>query len=407
MPIPLFEEKVQVYEAKIKVYVELLHKVVRLYDEQEIVRKFLGFPQVVDRIIRNSIAKDHGLFFARLDGYIDAHTGKIKFLENNSDAPAGTLFTPRINNMSIRFMNELEIFKPHTQISEFTFQEENSMLNALQKVFEDKFSRTPRTLVIFQIRNQSNRESIELSQLSTQTFKVYVTDPRDVRHKSNSLYTIDGEKIDLIWNKINTVYWNRLVEESPELLSLWDEMMESDSDFIHFNPFCYRYITENKLFASLLYAAEFEQFFTSEELAIRDTFIPVSYKIGHSQEVQYNNETHDLHILAQGNRKDFVLKEPYDIRGDGVTIGVDCDAETWKIKLEEVLQKGGILQEYIKPQQLPFFHDFQETNLINMNFHIDTFLFGNKLLGFGAKASTNHKVNIFQGGIKVPIIVFK
>ena len=40
-----------------------------------------------------------------------------------------------------------------------------------------------------------------------------------------------------------------------------------------------------------------------------------------------------------------------------------------------------------------------------MKVSLDTFVFGGRFIGFGAKASNNERVNVFQGGRKLAVRV--
>jgi len=403
VPIPLREECVQDYVTNLNSYIALLDKVIALYKTESGIRNYFNFSEAVNELVLLSIEKEQGKFFSRFDGYLTTQN-QIKILENNSDAPAGTIFTPRINNMCINFLNRLG--SHNGGLSKYTMMNDRIMVDVMVEEYLRLFQKRPNNLAVFQIRGKANNESVELSKFSDEELEIFVVDPRDIQYEQDGVYA-NGRKIDLVWNKINTVYWNQLVETDPWLISKWTEVITKASNFIHFNPFSKRYITENKLFAALLYHENFSSFFTEEERRIRDLFVPQSYKLEKGKTIAFKGQQFDLYDFAVNFRTELVLKETYDIRGDGVTIGIASSGIHWEERLKAAFDKGGILQYYIQPKQLYFFKDFDNIDLTNMNFHVDTFIFGSQILGFGGKASANHKVNIFQGGVKAPVLVFK
>lgn len=408
-PIPIFLNETNVIDCfkSIKKYVKILEKIIELYSENITIQEFFNFSPEIHQLVLTSIENEQRHFFSRLDGYISDSTQEIKILENNSDAPAGTIFTPRINAMSNRFIvQNVHLNKESFTLSENNFIDEYKMIECFHQAYYEKHHKVPKFMVVLQLRGKSNKESLEISKLRGST-TTKVVDPRDLVYKIDAVYTPDGIKINLVWNKINTVFWNELVKENPDLIQKWNHAISKYDDFMHFNPFSYRYITENKLFASLLYDEAFEKFLTEEELGVRNKLVPRSFKLISNKRVTYQQNEYNIFELAKLFKNQFVLKESYDVRGDGVIIGLDSDEETWKSKVQSIKEKGGILQEFISPKRLDFIDDIKTLELSEKNFHIDTFLFGQKILGFGAKASKNRKVNIFQGGFKVPILVIK
>ena len=410
IPLPLIEKELIDCHKKIKRYVQLINKIILLYEKEEKIRTFFSFSKEVEKLILVSIQNEQKKFFSRFDGYLSNKTKELKILENNSDAPAGTLFTPRINKMSVRFIKEyldVKNFDIDQCLSPLSFLDESVMIKKIVDCFTDLYSKAPTNLAVFQKNGGANVESVELTKLSNKfNLNIFVVDPRDLTYSDDCVF-FKNEKIDLVWNKINTVFWNDLILKDEKLCEKWTNIIAKNNNFMHFNPFCYRYISESKLFSSVLYDPDLQCFFDEDDIEIRNKLIPKSYKLRLDSKVEIDDSSLNLHDYAIKNQNNLVIKECYDIRGDGVTIGLDQDSNYWLEKIYELSIKGGIVQEFIYPNQILFIEDFNKNNLKNLNFHIDTFVFGEEILGHGAKASSNHKVNIFQGGIKVPIIVVK
>jgi hypothetical protein len=93
----------------------------------------------------------------------------------------------------------------------------------------------------------------------------------------------------------------------------------------------------------------------------------------------------------------------YDIRGDGVTIGRSADRTDWLAAITDGWHQHHLAQQFIAPTQLPVLH--ADGVIRPLSVSLDTFVFGGQPVGFGAKASSGDKVNVFRGGRKIAVRV--
>lgn len=135
------------------------------------------------------------------------------------------------------------------------------------------------------------------------------------------------------------------------------------------------------------------------------TWLPWARKLEPGKTVSFEGENVDLKRLVLERQQDFVLKEPYDIRGDGVTIGRTVDHSTWAAKIEKGFRQGNIVQQYIAPMTYPVLGDAARMDCVPMKISFDSFVFGGRFVGLGSKASHNERVNLFQGGRKLAVRV--
>ena len=75
-------------------YVRLLGTVVRLFRAEPEVRRWYGLGPAAEQLIDADTGPADAPWVCRLDGYLDQDAERLVLLENNADAPAGTLFTP-------------------------------------------------------------------------------------------------------------------------------------------------------------------------------------------------------------------------------------------------------------------------------------------------------------------------
>ena len=107
----------------------------------------------------------------------------------------------------------------------------------------------------------------------------------------------------------------------------------------------------------------------------------------------------DVSTIALRERASLVLKVPYDIRGDGVTVGRAVDAGAWSRRVAEVRRQDGVVQQYVEPTEVPVVTDV----LAMMNSSLDWFVIDGRVVGLGSKASSGPLVNLFQGGTKLAV----
>jgi hypothetical protein len=258
------------------------------------------------------------------------------------------------------------------------------------------------TVAILQMTGRSNLESLEMAtEFSARGTPTFVADPRAVEIHSDGI-RIEGRPADLIWNKVNTVYWNQLAAESPDLLSRWAAAIGSGK-VCHCNPFAARYVTESKLCAAFLQEPEFASAFAPEDRSFLAQVLPWSRKLAPGKRVDYQGESWDLARLVLSRPADFVIKQPYDIRGDGVTIGRSTNSQQWEDVVAQGVRHGYVAQEFIPGRAYPVLTGTRETQVIPMTTSFDSFMFGGKLVGHGSKGGLGTKVNVFQGGQKLAV----
>ena len=405
LPITVAASHLDNHRSVVEHYVACLERVISHYLSSADVRAYFALSPEEENLVRADTSLKPAIRIARLDGYINQADGKLRILENNSDCPAGILFTERINLLTDRLLERVNA-ESGVALVKMPLDERDcarqEMLAAYRQQGGDK--KNP-TIAILQIKGRSNLESIEMAKefcaRGTQTF---VADPREVSVSADGV-RMEGREVDLIWNKVNTVYWNNLVAETPGLLGRWAEAISSRR-VCHINPFASRYVTESKLCAAFMQEPEFAHHFEPAEREFLKEVLPWSRKLKEGKEVEYKGKSWEMSELLRERQFDFVLKQPYDIRGDGVTIGRSVTRSEWEEALKRAVSEGNTAQEFINGQSYPVMTGARETQVTPMTASFDSFMFGGRLCGLGAKASLKHKVNLFQGGRKLAVRVY-
>lgn len=388
------------HQASMGAYLTLLEKTILLCLRHRELSDYLGHSDIDRAFIATPLRAKRFITICRLDGYVDRACGQLKLLEHNSDSPAGILFSPRLNALVEHLWARFGNISLRDHLGAHQFDDTAQV----QSIFASAVGSEDSTLAILQESGKANTESPEMAtQFSNAGLESCVTDPRDIEMGKDGIFS-NSKRIGAFWNKINTVYWQRFIERNPNQIDKWLRIL-NDGDVSHLNHFGARLVTENKRCLALLQEERFSHYFSDTERELISRMHPWARKFESGKSVLWRGEKLDMVDLARAHPESFVIKEPYDIRGDGVTIGRGCTSTDWKSKVDAAQHEGYVLQEYIAPTQLPVAHADERTAMSICNSSLDTFMFEGKVVGYGAKVSTNHHVNLFKGGRKVAVLV--
>lgn len=401
-PLPLFavHSEAAAVADDAERYVVLLGRIVELYRQHEEIRHWYSLGPSAESLILADTRLGDVIPVCRLDGYLEQGSERLRLLENNADAPAGTLFSPRVNNVVRDTLVRLGMTPP--EWSSLTFDSELALFNTLVTMLQRAGSPIgdPRVAVL-QFSGAANRESQEMVRaLRAAGLFAIVADPRDLRIRDSRVWFGD-EPVDVCWNKINTVAW-RVVESDTDLLARWVTALR-DTGFVHVNPFGARYIAESKLTLALPRQPGFAGLFTQQEHALLDRLLPWTRRLT-SDEVTADGQAPLLDEVTD-QQAQYVIKEPYDIRGDGVTVGRAVGRRDWEQAVKQAQARELVVQRYVTPSAFPVYRAGSSPSVIAMPVSFDTFVMNGRVCGFGSKASLNARLNVFQGGQKLAVYV--
>ncbi|MDQ1740926.1 MAG: hypothetical protein QOE53_2578, partial [Pseudonocardiales bacterium] len=215
--VPLLVDRAEVAAATpvIEAYLRALDATVRRYLTDPGMRSWFGLDPAAEALVRAEGEGRARVEVCRLDGYVC--DGRLWILENNADAPAGTLFTPRLN----AYVAAAAGYRVDPRLP----------MERSEEVFLDVLCGGPGgagrsgaqqlRVRILQPAGRSNRESIEIAAaLRGRGIDAEVIDPRQLDAGAAQFHH-DGHPVDVIWNKINTVGWRDIVAAAPELVEPW------------------------------------------------------------------------------------------------------------------------------------------------------------------------------------------
>lgn len=380
-------------------YVALLEKVVRLYRTSAEVREFMDLGSAAEELIDAEGDIGRAIIVCRLDGYLERRSGRLRILENNADSPAGTLFTPRLNRLTRDLIGDCLRAPPLLPMDQ-----SDPFLDLLLAAAPAVPGQRPLRTAVLQLRGKSNLESHEVAAaLRSRGHSSEVVDPRELTMTVDGLGTRDGP-LDVVWNKINTAVWNEFVAKEAGVVDTLGRAARHDVGPTMLNSYGARHVAEAKTSLALLHDPRFASLFAPEELALVDRLVPWTAKLERGATVSYEGADWPLEKLLIERQGELVLKDRYDIRGDGVTIGRAESPERWRHRIGSSWRTGASVQRHVEPAvyDVALVGTDQRAAL---NTSLDSFVFQGRLVGLGAKASRHHKVNLFQGGSKLCVIL--
>lgn len=153
------------------------------------------------------------------------------------------------------------------------------------------------------------------------------------------------------------------------------------------NPLAGRWIGDNKLCLALLSDPRFAGMFTAAERDAVQRLIPYSRKTGDGVEA--------AELLA--DRAGWVVKGPYDTRGNSVYVGVEQDENQWRTVVRQAADGGWLAQRAI-PAYRRHWHGtpcYQDLSIV---------LLHGAWAGYTSRISENLRVNVAQGGGRQVVI---
>jgi hypothetical protein len=400
-PLLVLQKRLAEARPWIEAYVRLLEKIVALYRNDAVVRAFYDLSHAAERLIEVEPEPPRSVSICRLDGYLTGDDLTMRLLENNADSPAGTFFTPRLNIIARKLLHShLQAAKPLLPMDQG-----QPFLDALLQAYHDAGGTESKPFVaVIQPEGRSNRESLEVAAaMNAERWPAAVADPRDLEIASAGIFH-RGKRVELIWNKINTGLWNTMVTETPRIIDIFVKMLQHPRRPVHINSMGARHVAEAKTSLAFVHDPRFAGLFNAEEQAVINRLVPWTVKLERGSQVAFEGRIVDLAELLRTRKPDLVVKQQYDIRGDGVTVGRSTDAAIWQKNIDDNWNTGAVVQRYVPPAKYPVVLAGAVAPT-PMNISLDSFVFNGKLVGLGAKASVHDKVNVFQGGSKLPVIV--
>jgi glutathionylspermidine synthase len=365
------------------------------YTTNEDLRTELAVPEWEDRLIRIEPGFPRPMRICRLDAFLQGYD--IKFLEFNSDSPAGIGYTDVLYeglSTSIDLPRVRQEFD--TSYTPMLPELMATLLDAYAYVRARRpdLPETPRMALIdaegapavpeFRITCQAaGRQGIEA---------IFGT-LDDV--------TYDGSTLHVHGQPVHVVYRRAMAEQIGE-----SDLVAAarDGSVCIANPFRSR-VANNKKLLALMSDPRFAAL-VGEDRDVVDATVPWTRILRPGRAV-YGNWTIDLLPFIADNRERLVLKPASDYGGHGVSLGMETDQETWDGIIAEHAERGDfIVQEYVPvPEEMFPTVEAGHVQMRLKRFNINPFGIGGRYAGSITRISDRAVINVSAGGGLLPSVI--
>lgn len=345
-----------------------LEKIVRAHRGDESVRQFLQVPAPLVKWVDAAPTDDERIDLCRFD-FVGDDLRTARVVEFNANCPGGII----VNGAYVRrwrAVPEIGELLDGWGATASTLEQRHWFPDFLTAVTDPAGGGSARTPVaIFHKRGGNTLELAPMAALLAERGRpAFITDPAGddwLRSDARAGYLKYGVRPALTDVDGWGVLLDRIVSGRIAIV----------------NPFPGRWIGDNKLCLALMRDPAFARMFSSAERAAIEQLIPDSRKAGHNL---------TLRELVD-DRAAWVIKSPYDTRGNGVFIGAEHGKESWERVAVTATRDGWLAQEMIEPGRCIYRGQpaYQDLSVV---------LLRGRFGGYLSRISTHLRVNIGQGG---------
>lgn len=359
----------------------------------EALLEFLQAPESHRRMLR-LLPKGPDVALSRVDGFLDAQGG-VRFIEINSDAPAGFGYAERMTQV----FSELPLVRAMRRSDHMEVV--GSVDALLDELRRQAGLERPRVAIV-DLRTVKTRPDQEIlrDEFVARGVDTLLCDPRDM--------TIIGDRLVAHDAPVDVVYRRTVIAEVLEIEAEAPAFFEAYSRRLAVFVNSFRcYLSEDKAFFALLTDERYAGLFSPEERAFIDAHIPWTRRM-EARKTSLRGEVVDLVPHIEARREAFVLKPSHGYGGASVLVGAAVDAATWTAAVQRAASEPGwIVQERVEipEEEFPVFDDAGDLRFESLKVNTNPFYVGGAAVGAVTRVSRDAVINVSAGGGSVPTFV--
>jgi len=397
-PVFLSEAQRDLVRRASQVLLDCAERLIEQYMVDPEVRETIGLPPDEEEFALLETGLTRQVVVARPDSFLNGDD--LKFLEFNSDSPAGVVWTD---------LHE-EVFLASPIMSEHPWAADlgrcdcrRLLIDGLLAAHEDFGLAQDPVAAIADWSDAGAWPEFEIVQRCFQERGVpaVVVDPHAFELRGETLYA-DGTAVNLIYRRaiIRELHEKR---EEPGVRDFLEAYRRGLVCVV--NPFRAK-VSGSKACLALLSDARFDRLFNAEQNAVRRAHVPWT-RVLRDDTVDFDGSRFDLFELARKSREIFVIKPTSGYGGRDVMIGRETEPGAWDDRLDHAAEHPveWTLQAYvdIPEEEFPVMDPdlVFEPRKVNLN----PYLFGGRYAGSFVRLSTNSVINVSVGGGMAPAFV--
>lgn len=378
--------------------VELCDSVSRsVFDgDGERLMEFLCVPERERDLLRVGV-KSPAVALSRVDAFLNPR-GEPRFIELNSDAPAGFGYADRM----ARAFAELPLLREAGEESRAPRHADS--IPSLATAFRDLargLQNPPSVPVIAivdlkEVKTKPDQE-ILADELSGYGLKTLIADPREVEIAKGRM-VLAGQPIDIVYRRTVIAEVLGLEKDARAFLDAYRNDLA-----LFVNSFrCY--LSEDKAFFAILTDERFEHLLSPDDRAFVARHVPWTRRV-EERRTRRGGRDIDLMPFVEANRNDLVLKPAHAYGGRSVFIGSDVSDALWRPALDRALrEKGWIVQERvaIPEEDFPVFAPDGSLGVQRLKVNTNPFYVAGQEAGAVTRVSPDSVINVSAGGGSIP-----
>ena len=353
---------------------------------------FLGAPESHRRLLRlDPPGPDVAL--SRVDGFVA--DGRVRFIEINSDAPAGFGYADRMT----------EVFAGLPLVRGMTTTDPLLVIGSTEALVSNLRSHArvpnPRVAIVDlkTVRTRPDQEILR-EEFSRRGLDTILADPRELEIAKGRLVA-SGQAIDVVYRRTVISEVLAIEKDAPAFFEAYARGLA-----VFVNSFrCY--LSEDKAFFAILTDERFASLLSEGERAFVATYVPWTRKV-EDRKTEWQGRTIDLLPWLDRNRERLVLKPTHGYGGENVVVGSSVDDHRWSGAVQAASAKGGwIVQERVEipEEEFPVFDANGSLNFESLKVNTNPFYVGGAEVGAVTRISRDAVINVSAGGGSVPTFV--
>jgi uncharacterized circularly permuted ATP-grasp superfamily protein len=331
---------------------------------------------------------------SRLDAFVTP--GGPRFIEINSDAPAGFGYSDRM----ARLFEELPVFREFARSVPVSYQASDDALVRAVVARGDPRRKRPRVAIVdwADVKTLPDQEILREA-FEARGFPCVLADPREVEISGGRLHAAGGA-VDLVYRR---AVLSELVEREEEVHGFLEAYESGLCPFV--NTFRCR-LSEDKAFFAILTDETYAFLMSEDERALLGRVLPWTRRVAERRTLRDGRDV-DLvpHILE--NREGLVLKPAHAYGGRSVFLGSETSAEEWEAATRAALDAPWVVQERVTIPEEPFpvVGEGGELAFVPLKVNANPFYVAGEEAGAVTRASRSSVINVSAGGGSVPTFV--
>jgi len=353
---------------------------------------FLGAPEAHRGLLRLE-PPGPDVALSRVDGFI-AHD-RVRFIEINSDAPAGFGYADRMT----------EVFARLPLVGGMTTTDPLLVIGSIDALVASLRAHArvanPRVAIVDlkTVRTRPDQEILR-EEFARRGLDTILADPRELEIAKGRLVA-DGQPIDLIYRRTVISEVLAIEKEAPAFFEAYAKSLA-----VFVNSFrCY--LSEDKAFFAILTDERFASLLSEGERAFVATYVPWTRKV-EDRKTEWRGRAIELLPWIEQHRERLVLKPTHGYGGDNVIVGSSADDRRWSDAVQNASLKGGwIVQERVEipEEEFPVFDAGGGLDFESLKVNTNPFYVGGAEVGAVTRISRDAVINVSAGGGSVPTFV--